>query len=169
MKDLTNSTTERQKVLCNHSAISKVRECLETKGILSEEECRFTKRMVSAFYEVDEQTIELYTKEYYEELSANGYTLGGGQEGDFSFLSFLNIGMLLSESKKAKELRSLILDCVIASINEKTGGGTMYIRYCDIPPCNTEYSLQDIDNKGFEYILEENKDVLKRLKQVEDE
>ena len=40
--------------------------------------------------------------------------------------------MLLTESERAKELRSTILDIVIATINEKTGGGTKYINRRDI-------------------------------------
>jgi hypothetical protein len=39
--------------------------------------------------------------------------------------------MLLSESEKAKQVRSLILDIVIASIHERTGGGTKYINRRD--------------------------------------
>lgn len=53
------------------------------------------------------------------------------QIGLFNFRSFLNIGMLLSESEKAKQVRSLILDIVIATINEKSGGGTKYINRRD--------------------------------------
>lgn len=40
----------------------------------------------------------------------------------FNFRAFLNIGMLLTESDKAKTLRSLLLDIVIATINNKTRG-----------------------------------------------
>ena len=40
--------------------------------------------------------------------------------------------MLLAESEKAKALRSAILDIVIATINEKTGGGTKYINLQDV-------------------------------------
>ena len=40
--------------------------------------------------------------------------------------------MLLTESEKAKALRSAILDLVIATINEKTGGGTKYINRRDV-------------------------------------
>ncbi len=49
------------------------------------------------------------------------------QLGLFDFCSFLNIGMLLTKSEKAKYVRSRILDIVISTINEKTGGGTKYI------------------------------------------
>ena len=47
--------------------------------------------------------------------------------GLFDFRSFLNVGMLLTTSEKAKYVRTRILDIVIATINEKTGGGTKYI------------------------------------------
>ena len=53
------------------------------------------------------------------------------QLGLFDFRAFLNIGMLLSESEKAREVRSVILDIVISTINEKGGGGTKYINWRD--------------------------------------
>lgn len=53
------------------------------------------------------------------------------QLGVFSFRAFLNIGMLLTESEKAKQLRTCILDIVIATINGRAGGGTKYINWRD--------------------------------------
>jgi hypothetical protein len=47
--------------------------------------------------------------------------------GIFTFRVFLNIGMLLTESERAKQLRSLILDIVLDTINKKLGGNTKYI------------------------------------------
>lgn len=88
-----------------------------------------------------------------DELAANGYVLCKGkhlkelklqfapvinvgskttQLGLFNFRSFLDMGMLLTESEKAKKVRSLILDFVITTINEKTGGGTKYINRRDV-------------------------------------
>jgi hypothetical protein len=52
--------------------------------------------------------------------------------GLFNFRAFLNIGMLLAEGEKAKQVRNLILDIVIATIHEKAGGGTKYINRRDI-------------------------------------
>src|SRR5574344_2139428 len=153
MKDLTISNIERQNVLNNRFAVSKVQEHLNIEGMLFEGEYRFTKKMVADFYEIEERTIERYLEKYSEELSANGYTLCKGkrlkelklqfapvinvgskttQLGLFNFRSFLNIGMLLTESEKAKALRSAILDLLIATINEKTGGGTKYINRRDV-------------------------------------
>ena len=49
----------------------------------------------------------------------------------FNFRSFLNLGMLLTESEKAKALRSAILDIVIDTLNQKMGGSTKYINQRD--------------------------------------
>ena len=46
--------------------------------------------------------------------------------GIFSFRAFLNPDMLLTESQKAKVLRSMILDIVIDAMNQKAGGRTKY-------------------------------------------
>ena len=94
----------------------------------------------------------LYIESHQDELEHNGYFLCKGktlkefkirfaqdidvpnktpQIGLFDFHSFLNIGMLLTESERAKWVRARILDIVIATINEKTGGGTKYINRRD--------------------------------------
>jgi len=49
----------------------------------------------------------------------------------FNFRSFLNIGMLLTESEKAKSIRSAILDIVLDSLSKKLGGTTKYINQRD--------------------------------------
>ena len=153
MKDLTISNIERQNVLNNRFAVSKVQEHLDIEGMLFEGEYRFTKKMVADFYEVEERTIERYLEKHSDELAANGYVLCKGkhlkelklqfapvinvgskttQLGLSNFRSFLDMGMLLTESEKAKKVRSLILDFVITTINEKTGGGTKYINRRDV-------------------------------------
>ena len=153
MKDLTISNIERQNVLNNRFAVSKVQEHLDIEGMLFEGEYRFTKKMVADFYEVEERNIERYLEKHSDELAANGYVLCKGkhlkelklqfapvinvgskttQLGLFNFRSFLDMGMLLTESEKAKKVRSLILDFVITTINEKTGGGTKYINRRDV-------------------------------------
>ena len=153
MKDLTISNIERQNVLNNRFAVSKVQEHLDIEGMLFEGEYRFTKKMVADFYEVEERTIERYLEKHSDELAANGYVLCKGkhlkelklqfapvinvgskttQLGLFNFRSFLDMGMLLTERKKKKKVRSLILDFVITTINEKTGGGTKYINRRDV-------------------------------------
>ena len=152
MNDLTISNIERQNVLNNHYAIEHIKDSLGIVGMEFEGQYRFTKKMVADYYEVDVSTIDRYLTTYSDELKHNGYVLYRGkhlkdfklqfahlineaskttQLGLFNFRAFLNIGMLLTESEKAKQVRSLILDIVIATINEKVGGGTKYINRRD--------------------------------------
>ena len=153
MKDLTVSNIERQNVLNNRYAVDEIQKNIDIEGMLFEGEYRYTKKMVADFYEVEERTIERYLEKFDNELTGNGYFLCKGkrlkdfkvqfapvinvgskttQLGLFNFRSFLNIGMLLTESEKAKQLRSVILDLVISTINEKTGGGTKFINRRDV-------------------------------------
>ena len=152
-KDLTTSTIERQNILNNRFAIETIQEKLAIEGMLFEGEYRYTKKMVADFYGVEERTIERYLETHSDELKHNGYILCKGkllkefklrfapvinigskttQLGLFNFRSFLNIGMLLTDSEQAKKMRSFILDIVITTINEKTGGGTKFINLRDI-------------------------------------
>lgn len=152
-KDLTISNIERQNILNNRLALETVAEQLSISGMLFEGEYRFTKSMVAEYYDVDERTLERYIEKYSSELLHNGYILFKGkrlkdfklqfahvinvgskttQLGVFNFRAFLNIGMLLTESEKAKMIRSQILDIVISTINSKTGGGTKYINRRDV-------------------------------------
>ena len=151
-KDLTTSQIERQNVLNNRLAIPRIQQSLGIQALEFQGKYYLTKQMVADFYEVDVRTIDNYLATYEEELRHNGYLLCKGkwlkeiklhfaheidfaskttQLGLFDFRSFLNIGMLLSESERAKQLRSVILDIVIATINEKAGGGTKYINWRD--------------------------------------
>ncbi len=162
MKDLTVSNIERQNVLNNRFAINKIQEQLDITGMLFEGEYWLTKKMVAEFYGVDVSTIDRYLASNGDELKHNGYVLCKGkslkefklqfahlineaskttQLGLFNFRAFLNMGMLLTESERAKTLRSMILDLVITTIHEKTGGGTKYINRRDrnyIPAAITE-------------------------------
>ena len=152
MNDLTVSNIERQNVLNNNYALQAIQENLDVKGLHYREELLFTTKMVADFYEVDERTIKRYVQEHGDELRANGYFLSQGKElkdikieigsdinvptkttiiSFFTFRAFLNIGMLLTESEKAKQLRNRILDIVIATINNRAGGGTKYINWRD--------------------------------------
>ena len=151
--NLSISTIERQNVLNNRFAVAAIQKVLNVEALFFEEQYCLTKKMVADFYEVEERTIERYLENYEQELKHNGYFLCKGKllkelklqfatvinvgskttiVGLFNFRAFLNIGMLLSESEKAKQVRSLILDIVIASIHERTGGGTKYINRRDV-------------------------------------
>ena len=149
---LTTSEISRQNILNNPVALPRIREALDIKPLEFNGVLYITKQMAADFYEVDLRTIENCLSANEDELRKNGYSVWKGnslkefklhfapeidfgskitQLGLFDFRSFLNIGMLLTTSEKAKWLRGRILDIVIATINEKTGGGTKYINRRD--------------------------------------
>ena len=151
-KDLTTSEISRQNILNNPVALPRIREALEIKPLEFNGMLYVTKQMAADFYEVDLRTITNCLNANEDELKKNGYKVLQGKElkdfklkfdkeidfpiktvrlGLFDFRSFLNIGMLLTTSEKAKQVRSLMLDIVIAVVNEKTGGGTKYINRRD--------------------------------------
>ncbi len=160
-KQLTNSNIDRQNILNNQYAMNEIEKAVGIKGILFEGSYRFTKQQIAAFFEVDSRTIERYLKRFKDELTINGYDILRAKRlkdyklaiekeyvsdidvgdliidpkipsiGVFDFRSFLNIGMVLTDSEVAKEMRSTILDIVIDTINKKTGGGTKYINQRD--------------------------------------
>lgn len=151
-KDLTTSALDRQNILNNSVALPRIKEGLGVAALEFDGQFVLTKQMVADFYEVDIRTITNILNANEEELKFNGYRILMGNQlkefklrfdkeidfpiktvrlGIFDFRSFLNIGMLLTTSEKAKMVRSRILDIVIATINEKTGGGTKYINRRD--------------------------------------
>lgn len=148
MKDLTISAIDRQNILNNKVAIENIQVYLGLVGMLFKDEYRYTKQQVADFYSVDISTLDRYLSNHEGELKHNGYVnLKGAtlkefknefgwmlQEGSkapqlgvFNFRSFLNLGMLLTESEKAKALRSKILDIVIDTLNQRIGGSTKFI------------------------------------------
>ncbi len=148
MNDLTVSAIDRQNILNNKKAIESIQTYIGISGMLFEGEYRFTKQQIADFYSIDTSTIDRYLSHNEDELRHNGYVnlkgkalrtfkeefgwmLSEGtkapQLGVFNFRSFLNLGMLLTESEKAKALRSKILDIVIDTLNQNLGGSTKYI------------------------------------------
>ena len=148
MKDLTVSAIDRQNILNNKKAVENIQAYLGVTGMLFEGEFRFTRQQIAEFYGIDNSTIDRYLSQNEEELKYNGYKNLKGktlkefkdefgwmlqegakapQLGVFNFRSFLNLGMLLTESEKAKALRSKILDIVIDTLNQKLGGSTKFI------------------------------------------
>lgn len=155
-KNLTNSRLDRQNILNNQYALEAIQEKVDFTGVLFEGQLMFTREMAANLFEVDIRTISRYVESHSEELTTNGYQILKGQRlkqfisrlnvtfgkdidvpskttvlGVFNFRGLLNLGMLLSESNKAKILRQMILDIVIDLINQKTGGGTKYINQRD--------------------------------------
>jgi hypothetical protein len=152
MHDLTESNIQRQNILNNKFALQRIQEYVGIEGMLFEGEYKFTKSMVASFFDIDERTLERYLEQFGDELKHNGYILIRGkalremklqfapvinvgskttQLGLFNFRSFLNLAMLLKESSNAQLLRSKMLDIVIDTINQRTGGGTKFINRRD--------------------------------------
>ena len=156
MKDLTTSEIARQNVLNNKYALEEVQKAVGLRGILFEGELKFTKQQLASFFEVSDRTINSCLTRNDTELRNNGYEVIGGNRlkdfklafcnggdrevnfliksnklGIFNFRAFINIAMLLSKSDRAREVRSLVLDVVIDTINKRTGGNTKYINQRD--------------------------------------
>ena len=156
MKDLTTSEIARQNVLNNKYALDEVQRIIGLRGIIFEGEIKFTKQQVASFFEVSERTINSCLVRNDQELRKNGYDVISGNRlkifkldflnfddkevnfliksnklGIFNFRAFINIAMLLSRSERAREIRSLVLDIVIDTINKRTGGNTKYINQRD--------------------------------------
>ena len=151
-KDLTTSAIDRQNILNNPMALPKIQEALDVKFYEFKGRYVVTKQMVAEYYDVEERTIERILKANEEEIRNNGYNVLKGEElkefrsryvgdidvahkavnlGVFDFRSFLNIGMLLTTSEKAQEVRSRILDIVIAVMKERAGGSTKFVNRRD--------------------------------------
>lgn len=155
-KDLTNSSLERQNILNNPYAIQEIEKATNLTGVHFEDGVRFVKEQVADFFGIDIRTVERYLEAHGDELEHNGYEVLKGKKlqafreaisaqfvtdidvgskvrnlGIFDFRSLLNIAMLLTESETARVLRQTILDVVIDTINQRTGGGTKYINQRD--------------------------------------
>lgn len=156
MGSLTQSLVSRKNILNNDYAVFEIQEQLKVEGMLYDDEVIFTKQQLATYFEVDIRTIERHMDMNKDELEESGYRVLRGKAlqslkrqlkvrygtdisvgtstsilGIFSFKSFLNMAMILSESEKAKEIRSVILNIVLDVINEKAGGSTKYINQRD--------------------------------------
>lgn len=151
-KLLSNSLVDRKNILNNPYAVDHIRKAVGVKGLLFDGEYRYTSEQVASFFEVSERTIADYLSTHRMELLENGYELLIGERlrnfknsfgheinfrtkttklGVFTFKSFINIGMLLVKSEKARALRSFVLDIVIEVVSLKAGGNTKYINQRD--------------------------------------
>ena len=155
-RSLDASPVQRQNILNNPYAIAEIQKAVAIKVIAFEGGHWLLKEQVAAFFGVDPRTIERICANHETELGQNGYVLCRGKRlqslrlslsdqlgpdidvgtkttvlGIFSFRAFLNIGMLLSDSPVAQRLRQLMLDIVIDTVNQRTGGGTKYINQRD--------------------------------------
>lgn len=155
-KDLTSSAVDRQNILNNPYALAEIEKAAGIQGIPFEGRTVVLKEQVAGFFEVTPRTVDNYIERFGEELRQNGYEVLRGKRlkelklslcgladhetdfvtkttalGIFDFRSFLNLAMLVSESERARLLRQAILDIVIDTINQRTGGGTKYINQRD--------------------------------------
>lgn len=152
LKNLTNSHLDRQNILNNPFAVEAILEQTKLKSIVFDDQIWFTTEQVANYFEVTTRTIQNYLENYEQELRQNGYKIFTGKEleiaksvfgnetdfttkttvlGMFNFRSFLNLGMLLTNSEKAKQLRSLVLDIVIGVMNQKYGQNRKFINQND--------------------------------------
>lgn len=126
-------------------------------------------------------TYEQYIKEFADGKDMNVPTMPAGSDTDvgtmnvgsmaesikktsvlgvFNFRSFLNIGMLLTESDRAKQLRALILDIVIDTINSKIGGNTKYINQREeefLPSAIREFNYRRAFTNALDDCIVDNK------------
>jgi hypothetical protein len=142
-RDLTASPVDRQNILNNPYAVGEIQKAAQIRGVLFEGTPRVIKEQVAAFFEVDPRTVERCLEQNADELAQNGYEVLRGKRlqefklaierqfvtdidvghkavnlGIFDFRAFLNIGMLLTDSHRARLLRQLVLDIVFDVINQ---------------------------------------------------
>lgn len=180
-KDLTSSTVSRQNILNNHYALEQIESSLSLGGTIWANETVFTKAQVAQILEIDERTIDRYIESHTDELDKNGYRVLRGKGlkelkenfgndmnvankttvlGVFSFRAVLNIAMLVTESEKAKAIRSKMLDIVIDVVAQKAGGHTKYINQRDkdyLPSAYKEYSYRKEFTDALDFYLDADK------------
>lgn len=155
-RDLTTSEIARRNILNNTYALQEAETAIGLRGVIFENQIKFTKQQVAQFLGVSTRAISTCIQLNNDELRKNGYEeitgkrlklykltaeVQFGKEVNFptkttrltimNFRTFLNISMLLTKSEKAKQVRSLILDIVLDTINKRTGGNTKYINQRD--------------------------------------
>jgi hypothetical protein len=181
--DLTTSPHNRQNILNNPYALSKVEEYLELGGIFFEEEVLFTKQQVAQLFDISDSTIEKYLAAHADELKNNGYRVLRGKSlndfkqlasgtvidygtkkttvlGVFTFRATLNLAMLLTESDRARLIRSRILDIVIDVMAERCGGHTKNINQRDpdyLPAAYQEFNYRGVFTTALNTFLDMGK------------
>lgn len=180
--DLTSSPIDRQNVLNNRYALEKIEQHLALGGLEFDGDSWLTKQQLVMIFEVSESTIEKYLASHDGELKANGYRILKGTKlkefkglsdgtvidygtktsvlGVFNFRATLNVAMLLTESERAKAMRSRILDIVIDVVAERAGGHTKFINQRDtdyLPSSYREYSYRKVFTDALDQHLDMGK------------
>ena len=178
-RDLTTSTISRQNILNNSYALEKVELHLALGGKTWKNERIFSKAKVAKLLNVDIRTIERYLEKNRDELEKNGYRVLKNLEfkefkeyvsdmnvgdmlktpslGVFSFRAFLNLAMIITESEKAKAIRSKILDIVLDVMAEKSGGHTKYINQREdnyLPASYQEFTYREEFTNALDHYLD---------------
>ncbi len=155
-QDLTTSLVARQNILNNQYVLDNFENHLQLGGLVLDGQVIFTKTQIANILAIDERTIERYLTSQEGELKANGYQILKGKAlknlklhyvndtnvadiltakspslSIFSFKALLNLAMLVTESDKAKAIRSRLLDIVLDVVTEKAGGHTRFINQRD--------------------------------------
>lgn len=169
-KDLTTSAVARSNVLNNRYALSKLEEHLALGGLRIEGEEVFFKSHVAELLDIDERTIDRYLSSHEAELKQNGYRILKGKSlrdligakvptlGVFPFRAVLNIAMLVTESERAKAIRSRMLDIVLDVVAERTGGHTRFINQRDQDYLPSAF-IEDSYRKQFTNALRDHVDM----------
>lgn len=153
MSDLAASPHQRQNILNNRFALQAAEQHLALGGLAYEGQTVFTKQQVTALFDISDATVERYIAAHGDELRTNGYMLLKGKKlkdfkdlmdatlinegtkttilGIFSFRAVLNLAMLITESERARAIRSRLLDIVMDVLAERSGGHTKYINQRD--------------------------------------
>ena len=160
------SIVARKNILNNSYALNEIKNKIDIKGTFFEGEYRLTIQQIASFFEVNQRTIERYISKYNDELVENGYEVVSGErlkkfysgsdinvgtnpdkmtrQGLFSLKTFLNLAMLLNDSPKAKQLRSLMLNIATETITRLAGGDTKYVNQRD-----EKFLLASYYNEGY--------------------
>lgn len=81
------------------------------------------------------------------------------QLGVFTFRAVLNVGMLLTTSERAKEMRSMVLDVVIDVLNQRLGGSTKYINQREeefLPSAIREFNYRREFTNAIDHYVEDS-------------
>ena len=186
-KDLTSSELHRRNILNNKTALKAIYEEISFPGTLFEGKLRYTKKQVSDFFNIDDRTVDRYLEKNKTEFDESGYEVLKHNRlkefklayvndmnvanideslqktpvlGVFTFRAFLNIGMLLTESDRAKALRAFLLDIVIDTLNKKLGGSTKYINQREeefLTSAIREHNYRQEFTNALDFYIDDNK------------
>ena len=161
--DLLNNKNERDIIMNEErlDVLDKVKELVMLKGT----DEYMTTKQVADYYEVGLEAVKSITKRHKEELETNGYSYMKKSEitlivhnepieipnrgtGIFTRRAILNVGMLLTESPIAEEVRNLLLDNheQLNNINKKLDNGE-------------EITKEDIDKSDPLYFVNREKEL----------